>query len=117
MAIELALAQERRALLADNPPIEKNSFAGEIRRLNGPALAKAADKAKPEAGRLRAFVKLLDEGLEMIHFLSSCSVIIHQTINAKNVYITVDGLTLALIVLVAVVGLAALFFTVRAFSR
>lgn len=104
-------------MLADNPPIEKNSFAGEIRRLNGPALAKAADKAKPEAGRLRAFVKLLDEGLEMIHFLSSCSVIIHQTINAKNVYVTVDGLTLALIVLVAVVGLAALFFTVRAFRR
>ena len=50
-------------------------------------------------------------------FISSCSVIIHQTINAKNVYITVDGLTLALIVLVAVVGLAALFFTVRAFRR
>ena len=48
---------------------------------------------------------------------SSCSVIIHQTINAKNVYVTVDGLTLALIVLVAVVGLAALFFTVCAFRR
>ena len=59
----------------------------------------------------------LDEGSKMYGILSSCSVIIHQTINAKNVYVTVDGLTLALIVLVAVVGLAALFFTVRAFSR
>ena len=53
----------------------------------------------------------------MIHFLSSCSVIIHQSINAENVYINVDGLTVALLVLVAVVGLAALFFTVRAFRR
>lgn len=85
--------------------------------MNGPALAKAADKAKPEAGRLRAFVTLLDEGSKMYGILSSCSVIIHQTINAKNVYVTVDGFTLALIVLVAVVGLAALFFTVRAFRR
>ena len=37
-------------MLADNPPIEKNSFAEEIRRLNGPAPEKAADKAKPDAG-------------------------------------------------------------------
>lgn len=53
----------------------------------------------------------------MYGILSSCSVIIHQSINAENVFINVDGSTVALLVLVAVVSLAALFFTVRAFRR
>lgn len=50
-------------------------------------------------------------------FIPSCSVIIHQSFYAENVFINVDGSTVALVALLAVVGLAALFFTVRAFRR
>ena len=56
----------------------------------------------------------------MYGILSSCSVIIHQSINAENVFINVDGSTVALIVLVAAVvaiAIAAVVVAVRAFHR
>ena len=50
----------------------------------------------------------------------SCSVIIHQTINAENVYLTVTGSVAVAIVLVAavvVIAIAAVVVAVRAFGR
>ena len=53
----------------------------------------------------------------MSTIISSCSVIIHQSFSAETVNINVDGSVVALLVLVAVVVFAALFFTVCAFRR
>ena len=50
-------------------------------------------------------------------FLTSCSVIIHQTIKAENVFVYVDGSVVAWLALMAAVVFAALFFIVCAFRR
>lgn len=53
----------------------------------------------------------------MSHILPSCSMIIHQTINAENVFVYVDGSVVAWLALMAAVVFAALFFVVCAFRR
>ena len=53
-------------------------------------------------------------------FITSCSVIIHQSFYAENVYINVGGSTVALLVLVAALvalAIAAVVVAVRAFHR
>ena len=50
-----------------------------------------ADKAKARSWQATGFSSRLDEGFEMYGILSSCSMIIHQTINAENVFVYVDG--------------------------
>lgn len=50
----------------------------------------------------------------------SCSVIIHQTINAESVNLTVTGsvvVAIALVAALAIIAIAAVIVAVRAFSR
>lgn len=76
-------------------------------------------KQKPEAGRQRA-LHTTCEARDMSTFTPSCSVIIHQTINAESVNLTVTGSVVVAIVLVAalaIIAIAAVVVAVRAFSR
>ena len=77
-------------------------------------------KQKPEAGRQRALHSTC-EAREMLTTLTpSCSVIIHQTINAESVNLTVTGsvvVAIALVAALAIIATAAVVVTVRAFRR